>query len=119
MSIRQIKYAVKVNRTNYALVVVDLCDIFFALTNIFYRFLNMTETNTTHEDAYTIDGDLLKVIINLEGQYSIWPAKKETPAGWKETGFSGTKTECSEYVDREWTDMRPLSLQLAMQGAKH
>ncbi len=79
----------------------------------------MTETTKTHVDAYTIDGDLLKVIINGEGQYSIWPAKKETPAGWKETGFSGSKTECSEYVDREWTDMRPLSLQVAMQGAKH
>ncbi|MDO8692599.1 MAG: MbtH family NRPS accessory protein [Sheuella sp.] len=79
----------------------------------------MTESTKIHVDAYTIDGDLLKVLINSEGQYSVWPAKKDAPAGWKETGFTGSKVECSEYVDREWTDMRPISLQVAMQGAKH
>jgi MbtH protein len=79
----------------------------------------MTVTTQASVDAYTIDGDLLKVIVNEEGQYSIWPAKKETPAGWKETGFAGTKSECSQYVDKEWTDMRPLSLQVAMGQAKH
>lgn len=78
----------------------------------------MNETTTPLVDAYTIDGDLLKVILNQEGQYSIWPAKKETPAGWKEAGFSGSKAECSEYVDKKWVDMRPMSLQAAMQGAK-
>jgi uncharacterized protein YbdZ (MbtH family) len=38
-------------------------------------------------DAYTIDGDLFIALINEEGQYSIWPAKKEIPAGWKNVGF--------------------------------
>jgi MbtH protein len=79
----------------------------------------MNDTTKVHVDAYTIDGDLLKVIVNEEGQYSIWPEKKETPAGWKETGFSGSKAECSEYVDKVWTDMRPISLQKAMQSAEH
>jgi MbtH protein len=79
----------------------------------------MTTANQGNVDAYTIDGDLLKVIVNAEGQYSIWPAKKETPAGWKETGFTGTKAECSQYVDQEWTDLRPISLQVAMQGTQH
>jgi len=79
----------------------------------------MTTANLGNVDAYTIDGDLLKVIVNAEGQYSIWPAKKETPAGWKETGFTGTKAECSQYVDQEWTDLRPISLQVAMQGTRH
>lgn len=79
----------------------------------------MTDTTKAPVDAYTIDGDLLKVIINGEGQYSIWPEKKDTPAGWKETGFSGTKSECTQFVDKKWTDMRPISLQVAMQGARH
>lgn len=69
-------------------------------------------------NAYTIDGDLFKVIKNAEGQYSLWPEQKTTPAGWVETGFTGSKTEASAYVDREWTDMRPLSLQRAM-SSKH
>ena len=74
----------------------------------------MTSQTTPAINAYTIDGDLFKVIKNAEGQYSIWPEKKSTPAGWNETGFSGSKDEVTAYVDREWTDMRPLSLQKAM-----
>lgn len=65
-------------------------------------------------DAYTIDGDLFKVLINDEGQYSIWPGQKLTPGGWKEVGFSGSKEEVEKYIDTNWTDLRPLSLQKAM-----
>ncbi|MDO9025801.1 MAG: MbtH family NRPS accessory protein [Zwartia sp.] len=78
----------------------------------------MTSQTPPAVNAYTIDGDLFKVIKNDEGQYSLWPEKKSTPAGWIETGFSGSKTEATEYVDREWTDMRPLSLQKAMAANK-
>lgn len=78
----------------------------------------MTSQTPKNINAYTIDGDFFKVIKNAEGQYSIWPEKKMTPAGWTDTGFSGTKEEVTAYVDREWTDMRPLSLQQAMAAKK-
>lgn len=78
----------------------------------------MTSPTTPAINAYTIDGDLFKVIKNAEGQYSLWPEKKVTPDGWTETGFSGSKSEATAYVDREWTDMRPLSLQKAMAAQK-
>jgi MbtH protein len=68
-------------------------------------------------DAYTIDGDLFIVLVNQEGQYSIWPAKKEVPAGWNAVGFSGSKTEVSAYIDEHWTDMRPISLRQAMSAS--
>lgn len=51
-----------------------------------------------------------KVVINHEEQYSIWPAARQTPAGWREVGKSGTREQCLEYVRTVWTDMRPLSL---------
>lgn len=70
-------------------------------------------------DDFTIDGDLHKVLINEEGQYSIWPAGQKAPPGWKETGPVGSKAECSAYVDANWTDMRPLSLQKAMASNSH
>ncbi len=79
----------------------------------------MSEQATQHVNAYTIDGDLFKVIVNDEGQYSIWPEQKLTPAGWVDSGFSGSKPDCSSYVDTHWTDMRPLSLQRAMLNAQH
>mgnify|MGYP006224923287 CR=1 FL=1 len=67
-------------------------------------------------DEYTIDGDLFVVLINDEGQYSLWPAAKNSPKGWKEAGCSGGKAECLEYVEKNWTDMRPVSLQRQMIG---
>lgn len=81
-------------------------------------FLNgvndMSETPSELIDAYTIDGDLFKVLINDEGQYSIWPQKKATPAGWKEKGFEGSKDDVAKFIDENWTDMRPASLIKAM-----
>lgn len=53
---------------------------------------------------------IYKVVINAEGQYSLWPAERENPAGWTDAGKSGPKEECLAFVDEVWTDMRPLSL---------
>ncbi|MDG6106852.1 MbtH family NRPS accessory protein [Dactylosporangium aurantiacum] len=55
------------------------------------------------------------VVVNDEEQYSIWPDGRDVPAGWRETGFVGTKDECLAHVDEVWTDMRPLSLRRAME----
>ncbi|WP_433217541.1 MbtH family protein [Microtetraspora malaysiensis] len=55
-----------------------------------------------------------KVVHNDEEQYSIWPADRENPSGWYDAGFSGTKDECLEHIERVWTDMRPKSLREAM-----
>ena len=55
-----------------------------------------------------------KVVINHEEQYSIWYADRETPPGWKDAGFEGTKKKCLHYIEEVWTDMRPLSLRRKM-----
>ena len=74
----------------------------------------MSDTQQPRVNAYTIDGDLFIALINDEEQYSIWPAKKEIPPGWKSVGFSGSKPEVSAYIDEHWTDMRPASLRREM-----
>ena len=56
------------------------------------------------------DDATYQVLINDEGQYSLWPAGHEVPAGWQPDGTVGTKEECSAHVDKVWTDMRPRSL---------
>jgi MbtH protein len=56
------------------------------------------------------------VVVNHEEQYSIWPVEKAMAPGWREAGFTGKKPECLEYVKTVWTDMRPLSLRLQMDG---
>jgi MbtH protein len=65
---------------------------------------NEQEDNTTY-----------KVVINAEEQYSIWPADREDPPGWKDAGTSGSKQECLRYIQEVWTDMRPLSLRKKME----
>lgn len=61
------------------------------------------------------DERVYQVVINDEEQYSIWPADREVPAGWRATGPSGVKSECLAYIDQVWTDMRPRSVRLAME----
>jgi MbtH protein len=56
-----------------------------------------------------------KVVVNHEEQYSIWFADREAPAGWREIGKSGPKSECLAYIKEVWTDMRPLSLRKQME----
>jgi MbtH protein len=54
------------------------------------------------------------VVLNDEEQYSIWPAHREVPAGWREIGTSGSKQQCLDHIDAVWTDMRPKSLRERM-----
>ncbi|MBI3447566.1 MAG: MbtH family protein [Acidobacteria bacterium] len=60
------------------------------------------------------DKTIYRVVVNHEEQYSIWPADRDIPAGWREAGKSGTKAECLAHVKEVWTDMRPLSLRKQM-----
>jgi MbtH protein len=60
------------------------------------------------------DNITYQVLVNGEGQYSLWPADKEIPAGWEPDGTVGTKDECTAHVDEVWTDMRPRSLREQM-----
>lgn len=61
------------------------------------------------------DNATYKVVINHEEQYSIWPADRENPLGWKDVGKTGTKQEALDYIEEVWTDMRPLSLRKKME----
>lgn len=60
----------------------------------------------------------LLVVINDEEQYSIWPAYKPLPAGWRAEGTEGNKADCLAHIERVWTDMRPLSLRKALDAVQ-
>ncbi len=61
------------------------------------------------------DTTTYKVVLNHEEQYSIWPADRENAQGWRDAGQVGTKAECLAYIEKVWTDMRPLSLRRRME----
>ncbi len=58
--------------------------------------------------------ETLRVVVNQEEQFSIWPVERDLPAGWNDIGFTGNKEACLDYIKKIWTDMRPLSLRQHM-----
>lgn len=64
------------------------------------------------------DDGIYKVVVNQEEQYSIWPADREVPQGWREAGKTGPKQECLAHISEVWTDMRPKTLREKMDAGK-
>lgn len=54
------------------------------------------------------------VVVNDEEQHSLWPVFAEVPAGWRTVFGEASRAECLEYVEQNWTDLRPKSLREAM-----
>lgn len=54
------------------------------------------------------------VLVNDENQHSLWPQFAEIPAGWRAVHGPGARKECLDYIETNWTDMRPASLIRAM-----
>ncbi|MER5822431.1 MbtH family protein [Streptomyces mirabilis] len=50
------------------------------------------------------------VLVNDEGQYSLWPAFADIPAGWAAELVEADREACLAYIEEHWTDMRPKSL---------
>ncbi|MEV4135114.1 MbtH family protein [Dactylosporangium sp. NPDC049742] len=47
------------------------------------------------------------VLVNGEGQYSLWPRFVAVPPGWLAAGPSGPRAACLVYVKEHWTGLRP------------
>ncbi len=54
------------------------------------------------------------VLVNDEGQHSLWPSFAEVPAGWTVVLSETDRQSALDYVETNWTDMRPRSLAEAM-----
>ncbi|GGS25192.1 MbtH-like protein [Streptomyces aureoverticillatus] len=54
------------------------------------------------------------VVVNDEDQHSLWPAFAEVPAGWRTVFGEADRAACLEYVEQNWTDLRPRSLRESM-----
>jgi MbtH protein len=94
-------FKIGINWTKSVIVLVLICAAF--------SFTVMAQEDKEDNRVYI-------VVVNHEEQYSIFPADKELPLGWKKTGFQGTKAECLNNIKEVWTDMRPLSLRKKMEA---
>ncbi|MGW5868843.1 MbtH family protein [Streptomyces sp. NPDC055239] len=57
-----------------------------------------------------------QVLVNDEGQHSLWPAFVEVPDGWWVAHDEDSREACMNYIEKNWTDLRPRSLIEAMEG---
>lgn len=56
------------------------------------------------------ENGLYAVLINREGQHSLWPENVEVPKGWTLVKEPSPKAEATAFVETSWTDMAPASL---------
>ncbi|GAA2603924.1 MbtH family protein [Streptomyces axinellae] len=69
------------------------------------------------------------VLVNDEGQHSLWPSFADAPAGWQTVLGETSRDAALAYIETHWTDMRPRGLARAMdsgaseaatvEGARH
>ncbi|WP_181777355.1 MbtH family protein [Amycolatopsis pittospori] len=49
-------------------------------------------------------------LVNAQGQYSLWPAFAEVPSGWEIAHGEDDRRACLEFIEENWTDLRPRRL---------
>lgn len=50
------------------------------------------------------------VLVNDEGQHSLWPSFAAVPGGWTTVLEESSREACLEFIEARWTDLRPRSL---------
>lgn len=61
------------------------------------------------------DGTFL-VLVNDEGQHSLWPQQIGVPEGWSTAHGPASRQDCLDYIEEHWTDLRPRSLVRTVAG---
>ncbi|WP_431237853.1 MbtH family protein [Mycolicibacterium aichiense] len=59
------------------------------------------------------EGGRFYVLVNDEEQHSLWPAFAEIPSGWQVAFGVASRADCAEFVEQNWSDIRPKSLRAA------
>ncbi|MCX5207924.1 MbtH family protein [Kitasatospora sp. NBC_00240] len=56
------------------------------------------------------------VLANDENQHSLWPVWIDVPAGWTVVHEEDTRQGALDYIEANWTDIRPASLVASLGG---
>jgi uncharacterized protein YbdZ (MbtH family) len=56
------------------------------------------------------DNGTFLVLVNDEEQHSLWPTFSDVPAGWRVAYGEADRASCLDYIEQNWTDIRPRSL---------
>ncbi len=61
-------------------------------------------------NPFDAQDDMFSVLVNEEGQHSLWPDFADVPPGWTVVHGPAARDACVEYVNTHWTDLRPHSV---------
>jgi MbtH protein len=61
-------------------------------------------------DPFEDENGTCVVLVNEQGQHSLWPVFAAVPAGWTVIHKEDTRQACLDFVNKNWIDMRPKSL---------
>ncbi|QNM94857.1 MbtH family protein [Chitinimonas koreensis] len=50
------------------------------------------------------------VLANAQQQHSLWPTFAAVPAGWRVVLGPDSRAACVDWLERNWTDIRPLAV---------
>jgi uncharacterized protein YbdZ (MbtH family) len=59
-----------------------------------------------------------RVLVNDEEQHSLWPSFADVPAGWRVLYGEADRAACLDYIDQNWTNIRPKSLRERLSAAR-
>jgi uncharacterized protein YbdZ (MbtH family) len=74
-----------------------------------YLFTN-TSGIAMSNNPFDDENSSFLVLVNDEEQHSLWPAFADVPAGWQVVFGEADRAACLDYVEQNWTDIRPRSL---------
>lgn len=60
-----------------------------------------------------------RVLVNHEGQHSLWPDFAPVPGGWTSQHGPSGREDCLQYVEENWRDIAPMSLKQSISERKH
>lgn len=61
-------------------------------------------------DPFENAGASYLVLVNHEGQHSLWPEVIDVPSGWQVVFGGARRQECVDYIAANWTNIMPRSL---------
>lgn len=64
-------------------------------------------TDEEHVNPFDSEEHRFLALINMEGQYSLWPDFADTPSGWTVRFGPADRTACLEHIKAVWSDLRP------------
>lgn len=76
----------------------------------------MAQSNT---NPFENEAGVYRVLVNDEGQHSLWPDFVAIPDGWRAVFGPEARAACLDFIATSWTDLRPASLIVASQGLQN